>query len=142
MSDRRDDSDPPPSIPSEPPPIPTARELRELTARHRALETERAARELAEAERAILNKPKREGSMPAAVHVIDRIGDVAGTVCVTYLCLAGKITGTEALITICALLGGLQGLRRFGKAGGLGFLGILVPSAMIQHMLGGGPPSV
>jgi hypothetical protein len=71
-----------------------------------------------------LAREERPAHPPAAVQVVDRLGDAVGVVCVTYLCVVGKVSGTEALITISALLGVLQGLRRFGGRSAGGFLSI------------------
>jgi hypothetical protein len=73
-----------------------------------------------------LAREERPPHPPAAVQVVDRLGDAVGVVCVTYLCVVGKVSGTEALITISALLGVLQGLRRFGGRSAGGFLSIAV----------------
>jgi hypothetical protein len=49
-----------------------------------------------------------------AVQVADKIGDAVGTLCITYLCATGKLSGIECLAGILALLGGLESLRRLG----------------------------
>lgn len=62
--------------------------------------------------------PAPETKPPAppsnAVAMIDRVGDIVGCLCVTFLCQAGKIDGGVAVIVIGAILGVSNGIRTIG----------------------------
>jgi hypothetical protein len=52
-------------------------------------------------------------------HVVDKMSGIAGAFFILVLALRDKIGGTEALVGIASLLGGLEVLNRFGiRVGG------------------------
>lgn len=81
----------------------------------------------------VVGTPAPRPSRPpvaTVVQVSDRIADAVGTVCLTYLCVHGRLSGELTLVGICALLGALQGLRTM--AGGR------VTGAASALVIGGG----
>lgn len=75
----------------------------------------------------------RSAPIPTAVQIVDQLGDIVGVIAIALLCYGGKVSGEVALITIGALLGVQNGVRRIGAAkttAGLGAVGILVMGAL------------
>lgn len=54
--------------------------------------------------------------IPVAVQLLDRLGEIVGVVCITVICLHGRLSGEFSAGAIAILLGVQTGLRAKGQA--------------------------
>lgn len=70
---------------------------------------------------------------PTAVQVLDRLGEIIGIICLTVVCLAGRLDGMALLFGVAGILGVQTGIRTAGSRGAAAATSVGAVGLVILH---------